>query len=181
MNTRCFLLFALVGFLAGGCGSNRNFIDPRVVMHNDFESLNGWLPADQLVSLTQEQAHSGRYALKVSTGHEFSATFRKPLSQLFDTRPTKITVSAWALLSSPQAQATLVMDLHAPTAAPDAKPLLWAGLALADVAKEANKWVAVSKTIELPATTPPETILTMYLWSPDGQTAYLDDIVVRQE
>lgn len=149
-------------------------------MHNDFENLSGWVADAQLTTLSHDVAHSGRYSLRAGAGHEYSMSFKRALRQLFDTRPAKIKVSAWALLSTPEAKGTLVVAINDPNT-PDAKPLLWAGLDLTETAKTPNKWVEVSKTIELPASATPESVLTLYLWGNSDQPVYLDDIELKQE
>ena len=42
-------------------------------VHQDFESLWGWMSADKAASITPEKAHSGKYSLTVGPGIEYSA------------------------------------------------------------------------------------------------------------
>jgi hypothetical protein len=174
-----FLLFIVAGVLAG-CGSNNSVHDPHIAINSDFENISGWIPDSQAITVTGERAHSGQYSLKVGNGNEYSLTFDKPLRQVFNTRPTKIKISAWALLSSPEANATLVTSIQNP-GTPGAKPLLWAAIELAPAVKASGKWVRVSKLVELPAEADRNSRLKIYLWSTNNIPVYIDDLVVRQE
>ncbi|MDO7875072.1 hypothetical protein Q5H93_10050 [Hymenobacter sp. ASUV-10] len=149
-------------------------------MQNDFEGMSGWFPDAQLASISHDVAHSGRYSLRAGAGNEYSLSYKGALRQIFETRPAKIKVSGWGFLSTPDAKGTLVVAINDPLA-PEGEPLLWAGLDLAEAVKSPNKWVEVSKTIELPATATPESVLTIYLWGNSGQPVYLDDIQLEKE
>ena len=172
--------FLIAATVVAGCSSDRNSPDTKSVMHNDFENLSGWVADAQLVSLSHDVAHSGRYSLRAGAGTEYSMSFKRAMRQMFDTRPAKIKVSAWALRSTPEAKGALVVTINDPNV-PDAKPLLWAGLDLTETVQSPNKWVKVSKTIELPASVTPESVLIVYLWGNSDQTVYLDDIELKQE
>ena len=166
-----------------GCGSNGTGADAEtnVLASTDFESLDGWLPADQAATLTREKVHSGKYAIKVDAAHEYSLGFSKPLGQLHDTKPQKIKVSAWVLVPSAEAQAVLVITLGDPTS-PTAKPLLWESLALPSVGTPYGTWKEVSKTVTVPAAAGPASRLGIYLWRTGGsQPSYLDDLRVSVE
>ena len=171
---------ALVISALAGCRSNNSATDPHVAIYNDFESMSGWVPEAQLTTLSRDVAHSGHYSLRAGASNEYSMSFQKPLHQVFDTQPTKIKISVWALLSTPEAKGTLVLTITNPNT-PDAKPLQWTGINLFEAVKVPNKWTEVSQTIKLPATATPESVLTVYLWGNSPQPVYLDDIAIQPE
>jgi len=175
-----YLFPALVISALAGCRSDNSTTGSHAAVYNDFESMSGWVPDAQLPSLSRDVAHSGHYSLRAGAGAEYSMSFKKPLHQAFDTQPTKIKISVWALLSTPEAKGTLVLTITNPNT-PDAKPLLWTGVNLFEAVKVPNKWTEVSQTIELPATATPESIITVYLWGNTQQPVYIDDIAMKSE
>ena len=174
-----FLLFVIGGVLAG-CGSGATVNDPHLIIDNDFENISGWVPEAQTETLTQERAHSGKYSIKVDSAHEFGLTFNKPLRQVFTTQPGKIVVSAWALISAPQAAASLVVSINNPDA-PNTRQPLWSAIELRPLAQPPGEWVKVSRELEVPRTVGPNYRLNIYLWNTNRHPVYLDDLVVRQE
>jgi hypothetical protein len=167
---------ALTLAACGGSGSNADS-DPNVLMHTDFESIDGWIPTDPNGSLTHEKAHSGKTSIKVDAAREFSLSFSKPFGQLYQSRPNKIKVSAWTFVPDAQGTASLVISINDP-AVPD-KPLLWQGIELAKESKPFGEWKEVSQTITVPANVSPASKLGIYLWRTGGSRAiYADDFKV---
>ncbi|GAB3574236.1 carbohydrate binding domain-containing protein [Hymenobacter daeguensis] len=160
----------------GGSGSDAES-DPNVLMHTDFESVDGWLPADLNSTLTHEKAHSGKTSIKVDGAHEYSLAFSKPFGQLHESRPKKIKVSAWTFVPDAQAAASLVISINDP-ATPD-KPVLWQALELGKESKPYGEWKEVSQTITVPANVGPNNKLGFYLWRTSGsRPVYADDFKV---
>lgn len=172
------LLGSLATLAATGCGSNSaDASDANVLVNNDFETLAGWLPEAQSATLSQDKAHSGRYALKVDATHEYSMGFKAPLGQLHNTRIQKIKVSAWAFVPTADESASLVVTVGNPNPAND-KPLLWEALEL-KANNQVGKWVEISKVITIPNDVSPSSPLGIYLWRTGGsQAVYLDDLRV---
>lgn len=176
---KIFLFSACVLGLAacGGSGSDAES-DPNVLMHTDFESLDGWLPGDQNGSLTHEKAHSGKASMKVDATHEFSLSFSKPFGQLHESRPKKLKISAWTFVPDAQAMASLIVSISDPSAA-DGKPVLWEALELGKESKPYGEWKEVSKVITVPANVGPNNKLGIYLWRTGGnRPVYADDFKV---
>lgn len=172
-------LFSACALALAACGGSEPAIDsdPNVLMHTDFEGLDGWLPSDKASTLTQEKAHSGNTSMKVDATHEYSLPFSEPLGLLHKSQPKKITVSAWTFVPDAQAAASLVVSVSDP-AAPD-KPLLWQAVILSKESKPYGEWKEVSQTIILPANVGPANKLSIYLWRTGGTSpVYADDIKV---
>jgi ABC-type glycerol-3-phosphate transport system substrate-binding protein len=167
---------ALTLAACGGNGSNSDS-DASVLMHTDFEGIDGWLPAEQNGTLTHEKAHSGKTAIKVDGTHEFSISFSKPFGQLHESRPKKVTISAWTFVPDAQAGASLVISISDPNA-PN-QPVLWQGIELAKESKPYGEWKEISQTITIPATVGPNNKLGIYLWRTAGsRPVYADDFKV---
>lgn len=175
------LLSSLTVLVATGCGSNpADATNSNTLVNNDFETLAGWLPEPQSATLSRNKAHSGRYAMMVDAAHEYSMEFKAPLGQLHDTRIQKIKVSAWALVPTADASASLVVTVGNPDPKSE-KPLLWESLEL-KANGQPGKWVEVSKVITIPSNVSPSSPLGIYLWRSGGnQTVYLDDLRVTMQ
>jgi hypothetical protein len=179
-NASFYVLTAALGL--AGCGrSDEADRSKTLLMANNFETLEHWLPGDLASTLTHEQAHSGRTALKVDDMHEYSLTYKKPLGYFQLPRPARLRVSAWVLLPDAQAAATLVTTVTDP-ANSAAKPLFWEGLKLREAVHSYGKWTKVSQVVTLPTDLQDTHMLTFYLWHTGPSPAvYLDDLEVTRE
>lgn len=170
-----YVLLALVGAASlTACSNDNSTATPAkdVVMHNDFESMVGWVP--DATALTQEQAHSGHYSLKVDKDHEYSLGYNQLLGQLSPTRIRGVRIDAWAYTSEKDPVAQLRVALNStiggPTIASD-------GIGFNTEVKSYGKWVKVSKEFIFPPNVNYTTQLVMYLWSAGGpHRAYIDDV-----
>lgn len=176
-----FALGMLLALGFAGCGSkDTDASDPNLLVNSDFESLAGWLSDEQAATLSRDKAHSGRYSLKIDGTHEYSLTYKSLLGTLHSTRIKKMNISAWAMISTADAKASLVAAVSNP-ANPNEKPLLWDAI---EVGKNATpgKWVKISKVITVPESATPSSTLSLYLWRTDGyQPVYIDDLLVTLE
>lgn len=161
-----------------GCSSTETTERPKnVISHNDFESLEGWIPANP--SLTSKMAHSGRFALQVGGDVEYSLTYINTLGNVSPTRLQKVDVSAWAMTPAKGSTAKLVVEVKNP--ANDAQPVFWETIDLAEQVKGLNKWTEVKKTFTLPATIEPTYQLRVYMWRGSSLTpTLLDDLTIAR-
>jgi hypothetical protein len=172
------LLFSACALTLAACGGSGSNVDsdPNVLMHTDFESIDGWIQAEN-GSLNQEKAHSGKTSIKVDAAHEFSLSFSKPFGQLHQSRPNKIKVSAWTFVPDAQGTASLVISINDPAVLD--RPLVWQGIELAKESKPFGEWKEVSQTITVPANVGPNCKLGIYLWRTGGsRPIYADDFKV---
>lgn len=148
--------------------------DKDTLMHNDFESMVGWIP--DAVALTKDKAHSGVYSLKVDKQHEYSLGYNYLLGQLSPTRLRGIRVDAWAYAPEKNPAAQLRMAVNN---AVGGTPIASEGIEFNSQVKEYGKWVKVSKEFDFPSTASYTSQLVIYLWSAGGTNpAYIDDIQV---
>lgn len=174
-------LGTLAALSLASCGSKDDAsADPNVLVDTNFDTMAGWIPAAQRVTLSRDQAHSGHYALMVDGSNEYSLGYHALLGQLHPTRIKKIKVAAWVYVTEAGSKASLVTTVGNP-AAPDEKPLLWEALEIGND-PVFGKWVEVSKVITLPESTGPANSLGFYLWRTGGdKPVYLDDLRVTAE
>lgn len=175
MKRLVFCLFACV--VVGGC--NKDTVGKEILMTTDFETLYGWIPEEQSILLSQEQAHSGKYSVKVDPQHEYSLTYRTVLGALHDTHVSSLKLSSWVFVPNAEAQASLVVAVSDRGEKP--KDLLWEGINLQpEVDGKYGQWVNISKELTLPATINSTHQLSIYLWRTGGDKAiYLDDVTIQ--
>ena len=176
---RSWLLTALTSsviILASSCDPHTTS-DDTVLMHNDFESLTGWLGQAPQPSLTTERAHSGRYSLKVDKATEFSLSYATTMGQLSTSRLTKLKLDAWVFAPSADAGALLVTNFS--DGIPTHKALLWNGFDVVKASQQYGEWVHVSQVLDMPAALTADTQLGIYLWRNKGELpTYLDDLTI---
>ncbi|WP_201977645.1 carbohydrate binding domain-containing protein [Hymenobacter rubidus] len=179
MKTPLLLLGSLVALTVAGCGgSDSSAADPSLLVSCDFDTLAGWLPEAQSGMLSRDKAHSGRYAIKVEPGHDYSLSYKAPLGQLHETRVKKIKVTAWAFVPTADAKASLVVTVGNSDPAND-KPLMWDAVEV-NSTKDTGKWTEVSKEFTIPDNAMPTSPLGVYLWRTGGsQPVYLDDLRIK--
>lgn len=164
----------LVGI--AGC-SDGEYASQRLVTQNDFDQLDGWMPATS--ALTNEKAHSGRFSTKVENGVDFSLGYAATLGKASPTKPKKLIVSGWVYRTGPQATAAIVVEIKDPSTG---QGIFWQSMELAKQTEALNEWVEVSQEFALPENITPAQDLRVYMWrSTAQQTVYLDDIKISRE
>lgn len=167
------LALALALALAG-CGSREAAAPADQIAFNDFEVVDGWSGGAPVPSLTAEQAHSGKAAVRVAPGLDYSFGYHNALGRMSPTRLAKVQVQAWVWLPDAPVDAMLVTQVRDPT---QSKDLSWDGLALAMATKDKKKWVLVEKEVTLPEAATAKSELLVYLWrNSSAQPVYLDDL-----
>ncbi|MDO7847952.1 hypothetical protein Q5H92_16420 [Hymenobacter sp. M29] len=164
------------GLLAAACsGSDGGKWVGDYVTVNDFEAVRGWSDAS---ALTRDHAHSGQYATYVDPGREYGITYDLPLGEASVHTLKGVAVEAWAYLPSPQAKATLEVQVPLPG---EGNRMGFADrLVLAEQVTEGGKWMRVRKEFAFPAGLPAEAHLRIFLWrGGSAETAYLDDLKVK--
>ncbi|MBF9235840.1 hypothetical protein I2I05_00380 [Hymenobacter sp. BT683] len=172
---------ALVGLLGlAGCqpSAGRQPVQPRVLMQTGFEELASWLPEPH-ASLTTEKAYAGKFAIRVDSKHPYSVTYRMLLSKLSPHhRPRRITLSAWAWVPGPEADARFVLSI-APAGDPD-HPFFTKYVFLAD-SRPFGEWKPVSRSLDLPADLPSSSVLVVYMWQAGSPVpVYADDLRITE-
>lgn len=169
----CLLL--LCGLVTACSKKKKEEPQGNLVAYNDFENLEGWIPAENAGTLTQEKAHSGRTALKVGPGLDYSFGYSNLLGKFSAVRPSRIRVSAWALLPTKNANPVLVTELVNPVTS---QKLLWEGVFFGKDEKY-GRWIRRSVDITLPAEATYDTQLFVYAWNSKGnEPGYVDDVQI---
>lgn len=172
-----FCVLALAGLMAS-CSSDDALpaAGANTITTNDFESMMGWVANSE--TLTKEHAHSGKYALKVDAGHEYSLTYDAVLGQVSPRKLKKIRVTGWGML--PNEKATGVLSVQVTDPDQGNKGVFGEGIDLKEQIKDYNKWVKVSKEFTLPDEVTYTQHMKIFLWrAGSSEPAYIDDIAVE--
>ncbi|GAC1594102.1 MAG: hypothetical protein NVS3B25_16570 [Hymenobacter sp.] len=166
----------LLGLVAAACSdSGAGHWVGDYVTANDFEAVRGWNP--DAAALTRDHAHSGQYATFVGPGREYSLTYDLPLNEASVHALKGVAVEAWVYLPSPQAAASLEVQVRLPGGG----QLGYSGrLTLPDQVKEGARWTRVRQEFALPAGLPGDAHLRIFLWrNTSHEPVYLDDLRVK--
>ena len=171
-------LFSLgiLGALLSACSKSEPEAsdNAKVITANDFESVDGWMPT--VPSLTRDQAHSGKYSIRVDGNTEFSLGYGNLLGKVSPTKLRKLNVEAWVYAPSAKSQARLGVQVTDPVTG---KEIFGDGITITDQVKEYKKWVKISKEIVLPENITATQVLKVFLWRASASdAAYMDDIRV---
>jgi hypothetical protein len=162
-------------FIAISCSKSSPIDDANLIAFNDYESVIGWVADNGTV--TREQAHSGRYSVKVDDSHEFGMGFSLPLGKAISRKPNKIRISGWAYMTDAKSTARLGLQLFDPVAGKEA---FGDGINFADDIKSPKKWTEISKEIVLPTSTSRTQEIRVFLWRGGASSpAYIDDLRIE--
>ncbi|SDY15175.1 carbohydrate binding domain-containing protein [Hymenobacter psychrophilus] len=171
-------ILSLAGMLTA-CGENSTQkTEEGVIVQNDFDSLQGWIP--ETPSLNREQAHSGTHSIKVGPGVEYGLTFSSLLGTLSGTKMHKVTINGWVYLPKINNSASLVFQITDPKQNDD--KIIWEPIKLASVVEKSGQWQKFTKEITLPENVSYDHKMSVYLWANNaGEPAYLDDLKIVAE
>lgn len=167
-------LLPLLTLLLVSCSESDDADTGSSIMKNDFESLAGWIPANG--SLNAEQAHSGKYSIKVDKGQEYSMGFSDFLGKVSAHKPRKVKLSCWAYLSSSNSGAQYQIQILDPVTG---QRIFQDGITLANEVRTPRTWMKVEKVIDLPENVAYTHEIRTFLWLASPQEpAYIDDVAL---
>ena len=171
------VLAAISGLLlVAGCkGNDTASADPNELAFNNYESMVGWTGGTE--SLSREQAHSGKYSVKVGPETEFGSGYSMQLNKMMDHKPHKLRISGWGYMTDSKASARLgfqVMD-------PQGKEVFGDGIDYNEGVKTPGKWVEMQKEITLPPTVTGTHQLRVFLYRANASSpAFVDDVRISE-
>ena len=166
---------AVAGVALVSCSRNDG-TEGAIVTRNDFENVLGW-GGNTDASITTEQAHSGKYAIKVGAQNEYGYTYIQTLGNMSTARVKKLTVSGWAWLPDKGATSQIVVSIA--HSADKNSPVFYGSFALPDEVKKYKSWQQISHTFTLPDSVQATNQLKCYLWRTSvNETVYVDDLTL---
>ena len=128
--------------------------------------------------MTKEQAHSGKYSVKVGPDTEFGQSYTMQLSKIFDHKPHKLRIFGWAYMTDSKATARLGFQLYDLA---QNKEIFGDGIDYVDAVKAPGKWVKIEKVITLPATVTGEQQIRVFLYRNSASSpAFIDDLGISE-
>lgn len=144
------------------------------ITRNDFEAVAGWGAGETPASLTTDQAHSGRYSIRVGPDVEYSYTYKLPLRLALPTRPARLRVRGWFYRAAAGRQGALIVEIRLPDGK---KSSLYQSVSLADL--PVGTWTERTTDVDVPAEATSLDDLIVYLWRAGSPTPlYLDDVEI---
>lgn len=171
-------LSAVLG-LASCSNSSEVTAPANRISFNNFEAIDGW--GETFPSLTNVQAHSGHYAIKVDQGVDYSLGYTNLLGRASSTKFTKLVVHGWVYAAGPNATAALVVQVTVPEK--NNRQLFWQAADLLQEATKIKEWREFRHEFTLPDSVDAGHQLKVYMWRRGGeQPTYLDDLdILRGE
>jgi hypothetical protein len=177
-SVRTSVVFAAISglLLAAGCkGNDAVSADPNELAFNNFESMVGWTSGTE--SLSREQAHSGKYSVKIGPDVEFGTGYNMQLNKMMDHKPHKLRMSGWAFMTDAKSAARLgfqVVDAQG-------KEVFGDGIDYSEAVKTPGKWVEIQKEVTLPATVNGTNQLRVFLYRANASSpAFIDDLRISE-
>lgn len=139
--------------------------------HENFDNMKWWTSNSQT---TSEQAHSGSFSSFTDSTNEYSETFEMDLAFAKKKKYRKAQITAWCFKPVQQTKVTLVASVEAP----DSR-LTVQSLELGSALEVSNTWINLILFLYLPDEAPAGTKIKVYLHSPEGEKAFIDDVEIR--
>lgn len=169
------LLIGVTAFITGceGSGDSKDATNQGVVnIINDLEQ-NYWM---NHATLTGEVAHSGNVSSRVDGNHEFSYGYKNSFNRISDTLPKAIDIRAWIFCPDSATNANLVISIDSTD-----KNIFWLGIPLMDSVPAPNTWKEIHARIEMPEKASKTNTLSIYFWTLDKKTFFIDDFDLKFE
>ncbi|MEI6764863.1 MAG: hypothetical protein WCM76_04420 [Bacteroidota bacterium] len=119
--------------------------------------------------------HTGSRCSKIDTTNRFSygpcQTFKNIDSTFL---PTRVNINFWTLFKKTGITTNLVISIDN-----NGKNIFWAGLDLKDQVKKADEWTNINAAYTLPADIKPDDRISIYVWNPNNNIAFVDDFDVE--
>jgi hypothetical protein len=125
-------------------------------------------------SLQKAVVHTPPFASRVDTAFPFSYGFISYFRDISDVRPQRVSVNFWTLFPKTGANANLVVTIDSVT-----KTIFWQSLPLMDSVKKASEWKNINCRVALPGNVGPDDKIRIYVWCPDKQEIFVDDLTVK--
>jgi len=119
--------------------------------------------------------HTGDFCSKIDSINQYSYGFGKLLSEISPDPIKTVKASVWVKLEHLDKNIKLVLAITGPTH----KTILWKGHEINSVAKEVNKWYEFEVEEALPDFDAEGAYIEIYVWNPDKNVAYVDDLEVK--
>lgn len=146
------------------------------VIFTNFEkgdSLAAIVPSTwkNLNTLVQESAHSGKFASKIDSVHQYSALYEVALKDLDTKIPKEVRFSAYGAKLIPETTAIIVVSVSGDK--------FYLGVQIDTLFRNLGEWKPVSSTFKLPANLVGEDIIKAYVWNKTNGEFLIDDYKVE--
>lgn len=120
-------------------------------------------------------SHTGDCSSKIDSANQYSYGFCKILSEISENPIKKLNVSVWLKLADINKKVPLVVVITDK----NNKNIYWEGRDINPAVKEVNKWYKFSSEYELPKYENEGTKVSIYVWNPNKNNAFVDDFELK--
>jgi hypothetical protein len=167
----CFLVF---GLFIISCNSKKTNIR---VIKNDFESIKNWVDAPNLEYITDENAKSGFYSIKVNKDIEFANIYKNEMAILSTNKFSEIELKYDLYITDKNNNHLIVIEVLNQ----NYKSIFWYSVPVNKI--KTQVWQNINSNIKLPENLQPSDILKIYFWNnASHSTSYLDnfEIIIKK-
>lgn len=164
-------VLVVVILLISGCEWSPHTIDKDYYNQN-FDDLHAW---HKNAELSGGNVHSGVYCTYANSLYPVSQTFEMDMKLAYYLGYKKLEISAWVMRPSEDASGFLIASVSTVDST-------IVKINQADLSKQVSRtevWMKVELSIELPKALPDNNRIRVFLWSPDGDRIYMDDISIH--
>lgn len=159
----------LAVFFLTSC-SNEKTVDNGYYFEN-FDNLKYWGYGEKI---SNETAHSKPYAAYTDSQNEFSLTFKMEGAVVKSKGYKHVNISAWCYKLTGNSTAGLIVSVEGAE-----KKFVRQTFDLATQLEKTNTWEFISTVVDLPDENSGDYSIAVYLWSPQKEKAFLDDVTLE--
>lgn len=162
------LFFAIMSVMLFSCSN----AGKQIKITNDMEDSKTWGVSKAVV---KDVAHSGDYSCKLDSANAYSTGFQSVFNKIMDVVPKEVKVKIWVYSLQPDPDATIVLSVSN-----NGQTKFWKNSALLGV-KNVKEWTEVRAAFELPANLDIKDEVSVFVWNPNKQKLYVDDLNISFE
>lgn len=162
----------MCGLILLGCNNSPKNADSGFFFQ-DFDNLKMWTHEQ---TVTGEKAHSGSFSTFTDSMHEYSQTFEMELDYAKSKGYKSVTITAWCYMENKDAKVSVVGSIESA-----AGSSAYESADLRSFLTKPNTWGQVTKFLKLPDVPTPGSRIKVYMWAPEKNKAFMDDVTIKFE
>jgi hypothetical protein len=162
-------LILITALLFSACRNNKTAGDGYYFQ--DFDNLKMW---ERNPRVTDAVAHSGHYSAYTNSEYDFSQTFEMDYDYAKSLGYKGMIINAWCMKTVSEIKTGFVAAIGTPE-----QNSHYVSTDLGTALTEVNTWQKVTNKVEFPNTTLEKSTIKIYLFSPNREKSYVDDVEIE--
>ncbi len=138
---------------------------------NDFDPGEPWY---DLGSVTDQKAHSGKYASKIGSSIHKSVSFIKPVREITKSKNVYVKATFWVFVEDAASNAMITISFEN-----KGRSYSWSPFYLVPARVVPGRWEHVSVGCRMPELQSPEDLVSIYVFNEDNKTVFIDDYLLE--